>query len=68
MRILARGPSAPVGITVDLLARRRKPVITSATDDVPGTLDNASPMIHARTLTRNGEAGATIRILLEVPA
>ncbi|HCS0703105.1 TPA: BapA prefix-like domain-containing protein [Salmonella enterica subsp. enterica serovar Typhi] len=65
----ANGPgglSAPVGITVDLSAPAQ-PVITSATDDVPGmtgTLDNGALTNDSRpTLNGTGEAGATIRIL-----
>lgn len=60
------GLSAPVGITVDLSAPAQ-PVITSATDDVPGmtgTLDNGALTNDSRpTLNGTGEAGATIRIL-----
>lgn len=65
----ANGPgglSAPVGITVDLSAPAQ-PVITSATDDVPGmtgTLDNGALTNDSRpTLNGTGEAGAIIRIL-----
>ncbi|EDV1505652.1 BapA prefix-like domain-containing protein [Salmonella enterica subsp. salamae] len=60
------GLSAPVGITIDLSAPAQ-PVITSATDDVPGmtgTLDNGALTNDSRpTLNGTGEAGATIRIL-----
>ncbi|EHK4162741.1 BapA prefix-like domain-containing protein [Salmonella enterica] len=60
------GLSAPVGITVDLSAPAQ-PVITSATDDVPGmtgSLDNGALTNDSRpTLNGTGEAGATIRIL-----
>ncbi|EHV4675714.1 BapA prefix-like domain-containing protein [Salmonella enterica subsp. enterica serovar Teshie] len=65
----ANGPgglSAPVGISVDLSAPAQ-PVITSATDDVPGmtgTLDNGALTNDSRpTLNGTGEAGATIHIL-----
>ncbi|EGN1030608.1 BapA prefix-like domain-containing protein [Salmonella enterica] len=64
----ANGPgglSAPVGITVDLSAPAQ-PVITSATDDVPGmtgTLDNGALTNDSRpTLNGTGEAGATITL------
>lgn len=60
------GLSAPVGITIDLSAPAQ-PIITSATDDVPGvtgTLDNGALTNDSRpTLNGTGEAGATIRIL-----
>ncbi|ECJ9236972.1 BapA prefix-like domain-containing protein [Salmonella enterica] len=60
------GLSAPVGITIDLSAPAQ-PIITSATDDVPGvtgTLDNGALTNNSRpTLNGTGEAGATIRIL-----
>lgn len=60
------GLSAPVGITIDLSAPAQ-PVITSATDDVPGvigTLVNGALTNDSRpTLNGTGEAGATIRIL-----
>lgn len=60
------GLSAPVGITIDLSAPAQ-PVITSATDDVPGvigTLINGALTNDSRpTLNGTGEAGATIRIL-----
>lgn len=60
------GLSTPVGITIDLSAPAQ-PVITSATDDVPGmtgTLDNGALTNDSRpTLNGTGEAGATIRIL-----
>ncbi|EEJ6338117.1 BapA prefix-like domain-containing protein [Salmonella enterica] len=60
------GLSALVGITIDLSAPAQ-PVITSATDDVPGmtgTLDNGALTNDSRpTLNGTGEAGATIRIL-----
>ncbi|EAY0640659.1 BapA prefix-like domain-containing protein [Salmonella enterica] len=60
------GLSAPVGITIDLSAPVQ-PIITSATDDVPGvtgTLDNGALTNDSRpTLNGTGEAGATIRIL-----
>ncbi|EAQ7719557.1 BapA prefix-like domain-containing protein [Salmonella enterica] len=67
----ANGPgglSAPVGITVDLSAPAQ-PVITSATDDVPGmtgTLDNGALTNDSRpTLNGTGEAGATINVYLD---
>ncbi|HDI4959167.1 TPA: BapA prefix-like domain-containing protein [Salmonella enterica] len=60
------GLSAPVGITIDLSAPAQ-PIITSATDDVPGitgTLNNGALTNDSRpTLNGTGEAGATIRIL-----
>ncbi|EKD5485844.1 TPA: BapA prefix-like domain-containing protein [Salmonella enterica] len=60
------GLSEPVRITIDLSAPAQ-PIITSATDDVPGvtgTLDNGALTNDSRpTLNGTGEAGVTIRIL-----
>ncbi len=60
---MARGLSAPVGITVDLSAPEQTGWVTSATDDVPGmtgTLDVTarSPRFSVRRLNGTGEAAA----------